>query len=132
MAKKIISQELKDKIIDMYRNGTEIGTIGTETKLSERTVYRVVKSLGEKPEKSNPEDGIKMEYYKLVVNGNVHMSRKIGVGTLHELIESTGFCFYEIADEDRPFLVYRDEDEMNRDPDGRHAIGYLTPIQVVD
>jgi hypothetical protein len=44
----------------MYRNGTEISTIGTETKLSERTIYRVVKSLGEKPEKSNPEDGIDM------------------------------------------------------------------------
>jgi len=35
MAKQIISQELKDKIIDMYRNGTEISTIGTATKLSD-------------------------------------------------------------------------------------------------
>jgi len=58
MVKKIISQEMRDKIIDMYRNGTEISTICTETKLSERTIYRVVnKALSEKKEKSNPEDG---------------------------------------------------------------------------
>jgi transposase len=57
MAKKIISQELKDKIIDMYRNGTEISTIATETKLSERTIYRVVnKALSEKKKKSDSED----------------------------------------------------------------------------
>jgi sugar/nucleoside kinase (ribokinase family) len=71
----------------------------------------------------------KMEYYRLVVNGNVDMSGKIDEGTLRELVESTGFCFVVVDDEDRPFLVYRDRDEMDRDPDGRHAIGYLTPIQ---
>jgi len=73
-----------------------------------------------------------MEQYKMIVDGNVDMSGKIDVGTLHELIESTGFCFYEVDDDDRPFLVYRDVDEMERDTDGRHAIGYLTPIQEMD
>jgi len=70
-----------------------------------------------------------MEYYKLVVNGNIDMTGKMDEGTLDELIESTGFCFYEVDDDDRPFLVYRDVDEMERDPDGSHAIGYLTVIQ---
>jgi len=73
-----------------------------------------------------------MEYYRLVVNGNVDMSGKVGEGTLDELVESTGFCFYEVDDEDRPFLVYRDEAEMEHDPDGRHAIGYLTVIQEME
>jgi hypothetical protein len=73
-----------------------------------------------------------MEYYKLVVNGNVDMSGKINEGTLTEFIESTGFCFYEIDDPERPYLVYHDRDEMDRDPDGRHAIGYLTLIQEMD
>jgi len=70
--------------------------------------------------------------YRLVVNGNVDMSGKIDVGTLDELVESTGFCFYEVDDNDRPFLVYRDVDEMEHDPDGSHAIGYLTVIQEVE
>jgi len=70
--------------------------------------------------------------YRLVVNGNVDMSGKVGEGTLREIVESTGFCFYEVDDEDRPYLVYRDEDEMERDPDGSHAIGYLTVIQGMD
>jgi len=65
----------------------------------------------------------------LVVNNNIDMSGKIDEGTLDELVESTGFCIYEVDDDDRPFLVYRDVDEMNRDPDGSHAIGYLTVIQ---
>jgi len=73
-----------------------------------------------------------MEHYKMIVNGNVDMSGKIDEGTLDELIESTGFCFYEVEDDDRPFLVYRDVDEMERDPDGSHAIGYLTVIQEVE
>jgi sugar/nucleoside kinase (ribokinase family) len=68
--------------------------------------------------------------YRLVVNENVDMSGKIDQGTLREIVESTGFCFYEIDDEDRPYLVYRDVDEMNRDPDGRHAVGYLTPKEM--
>jgi len=72
-----------------------------------------------------------MEQYRLVVNGNVDMSGKIDQGTLREIVESTGFCFYEVDDEDRPYLVYRDRDELDRDPDGSHAIGYLTPIQKV-
>ena len=42
MVKKIISPELKDKIIDMYRIGTPYSEIGTETELSERTIYRIV------------------------------------------------------------------------------------------
>jgi len=70
--------------------------------------------------------------YRLVVNGNVDMSGKRAEGTLHELVESTGFCFYEVDDPERPFLVYRDVDEMERDPDGSHAIGYLTVIQEVE
>ena len=67
--------------------------------------------------------------YKMVVDSNVDMSGKIDEGTLHEIIESTGFCFYEIDDPERPYLVYRDRDELDRDPDGRHAIGYLQPTE---
>jgi hypothetical protein len=70
-----------------------------------------------------------MEYYRLVVSGDVDMSGKIDQGTLREIVESTGFCFYQVDDEDRPYLVYRDRDELDRDPDGRHAIGYLEPIK---
>jgi len=73
-----------------------------------------------------------MEQYKMIVGNNIDMSGKIDVGTLDELIESTGFCFCEIDDDDRPFLVYRDVDELERDPDGRYAIGYLTVIQEVE
>ena len=73
-----------------------------------------------------------MEQYRLVVNGNVDMSGKIDIGTLAEIVESTGFCFYEVDDDERPYLVYRDRDELDRDPDGSHAIGYLTPIQDVE
>ena len=73
-----------------------------------------------------------MDCYKLVVNDNVDMSGKVVEGTLVEIAESTGFCFVEIDDDDRPYLVYRDVDEMDRDPDGSHAIGYLAPIQDVE
>jgi len=73
-----------------------------------------------------------MDCYKLVVNGNVDMSGKVGEGTLKEIVESTGFCFFAIDDGDRPYLVYRDVDDMDRDPDGSHAIGYLELIQEVD
>jgi len=73
-----------------------------------------------------------MDCYKLIVNGNVDMSGKIDQGTLAEIAESTGFCFYAVDDSDRPYLVYRDVDEMDRDPDGSHAIGYLAPIQDVE
>ena len=73
-----------------------------------------------------------MEYYRLVVDNNIDMSGKVVEGTLAEIVESTGFCFYEVDDDERPYLVYRDRDELDRDPDGRHAIGYLTPIQDVE
>jgi len=73
-----------------------------------------------------------MEYYRLVVDNNIDMSGKVDQGTLKEIVESTGFCFYAVDDIDRPYLVYRDVDEMERDPDGSHAIGYLTPIQDVE
>ena len=73
-----------------------------------------------------------MEYYRLVVDNNIDMSGKVDQGTLKEIVESTGFCFYAVDDIDRPCLVYRDVDEMERDPDGSHAIGYLTPIQDVE
>ena len=70
--------------------------------------------------------------YKLVVNDNVDMSEKIDEGTLVEIVESTGFCFVSNDDDDRPYLVYRDEEDANRDSDGSHAIGYLTVIQGMD
>ena len=72
------------------------------------------------------------ETYRMVVDSNVDMSGKIDAGTLDELIESTGFYFYEINDPDRPFLIYDDEDRMKSDPDGRYAIGYLEPIREVE
>jgi len=70
--------------------------------------------------------------YKLVVNGDVDLSGKVSEGTLKEIVESTEFCFYEVDDSERPYLVYRDVDEMDRDTDGSHAIGYLAPIQRTD
>jgi hypothetical protein len=73
-----------------------------------------------------------MEQYKMIVGDNIDISGKFNEGTLAELIESTGFSFFEIDEPERPYLVYRDENQMENDPDGRYAIGYLVPIRKMD
>jgi sugar/nucleoside kinase (ribokinase family) len=73
-----------------------------------------------------------MEQYRLVVDNGIDMSGKRTEGTLLELVKSTGFCFYEVDDPERPFLVYRNVDELERDHDGSHAIGHLEPIQEME
>ena len=47
-------------------------------------------------------------------------------------VKNTGFFFLENDDDERPYLVYSDEKQMENEPDGRYAIGYLTDIQVVE
>jgi len=73
-----------------------------------------------------------MEQYKMIVASNIDMSGKIDEGTLEELNKNTGFFFLEIDDDERPYLVYSNENQMEHDPDGRYAIGYLTVIQEED
>jgi len=67
--------------------------------------------------------------YKMVVNSNVDMSGKIDEGTLKELSEDTGFFFVEIDDDDRPYLVYSDLEDMESDQTGAKAIGHLQPTE---
>jgi len=67
--------------------------------------------------------------YRMVVDSNVDMSGMIDEGTLEEFKRHTGFYFIAIDDDERPYLVYDDEDYMKSDPDGRHAIGHLEPIR---
>jgi len=73
-----------------------------------------------------------MEQYRLVMDNGIDMSGKIDQGTLREIVESTGFLFYAVDDPERPYLVYRDRNELERDHDGSHAIGHLEPIQEMD
>jgi len=74
----------------------------------------------------------KKETYRLVADSNVDMSGMIDEGTLEELATDTGFYFFKVDDDDRPYLVYDDENEMNSDPDGHKAIGHLEPIREVE
>lgn len=56
------------------------------------------------------------------LNGNV--------GTLEELKRAVNKDYYifEIDDDERPYLIYSDEEDMQSDTDGRKAIGSIRKI----
>ena len=58
------------------------------------------------------------------LNGNV--------GTLEELkrgVVNEDYYIFEIDDDERPYLIYSDEEDMQSDTDGRKAVGCIRKVE---
>ena len=69
--------------------------------------------------------------YEIDLNGNGNENFNGETGTIDELTDRLRQDYYlcEIDDPDRPYLLYDDEDDMKKDPDGHKAIGCIMKVQ---